>query len=172
MAASNNFSENSLINLPAPRPILVETQSLIVAFTETGTQKFKKSLVKQTTTKKHLISRKKNLEYVWNSDLGMYLQSAATLDQYKIACYYFRACFALVACKFSVDELNTIFDAIILSFILEKSEINQKNAQKYLNTFTTEYKTGWSKNSAPMQSCGWSQKGKRNIRSKRFMLHK
>lgn len=130
-AASNNSSEDSSIDLPALRPTLVETQSPIVAFTETGTQKFKK---KVSPSKRLLRNTRPAAKKTWDvfgdSDSGTYLWFAATLDQYQIAYYYFHARLALVACGFTVDELHTIFDATMPLFIREGSEFNQKKSRK------------------------------------------
>ena len=63
-------------------------------------------------------------------DSRMYLQSIANIDQYKIDCYYFHGCLALIAREFSVNKLQTIFKVTMLNFIYKRSDTKQRKCSK------------------------------------------
>ena len=142
--------------------MLEKTQSPIVAFTGTGAQKFKKVSPSERLLKNTWPPANETWDVFGDSDSGTYLLSAATLDQYEIACYFFHARLALVARGFSVDESQAIFNATMPAFIREGSDTDRR---KCTQEFERAY--NWVQDRLVDRLCAYAElwlKGGRGMR--------
>lgn len=72
----------------------------------------------------------KTWEVFGDADSADYLSSAATLDQYRVACHYFHARLALVARGFAVGELEAIFNDTMPNYIREGHDVDRSKGAK------------------------------------------
>lgn len=101
-------------------PISSKTHGDSIVESDPGHQKFK---MKVSPNKQLLANTQPSAPETWkvfgDSDSVNYLSSATTLDQYWVACYYFHACLALVACEFAASELEAIFKDTVPNWICD-----------------------------------------------------